>query len=118
MKNIKSYLDELEKLNDKYGLYIEGCGCCGSPYLVDKTNNRIYFDNINFTKDGYEFNKCEILEGISVGIEDDLDNKRKEILEKQQQIEIENQKRKKEKNNEIARIIRHNLAINKNYLEK
>lgn len=33
MNNQLEFVKELEKLTKKYGVAIEGCGCCGSPYL-------------------------------------------------------------------------------------
>jgi len=32
--NIKDFLAELTVLSNKYGIKIEGCGCCGSPALT------------------------------------------------------------------------------------
>ena len=29
------FLKELTELTKKYGIYINGCGCCGSPYLTE-----------------------------------------------------------------------------------
>lgn len=31
------FLEELTALSKKYGFYIGGCGCCGSPSLFDET---------------------------------------------------------------------------------
>jgi hypothetical protein len=36
MDNKLLFLKELSQLTNKYGIYINGCGCCGSPYLTDK----------------------------------------------------------------------------------
>lgn len=38
-KEIQDFLKELTELTKKHGIYIGGCGCCGSPYLgpTDKT---------------------------------------------------------------------------------
>lgn len=33
--NIKDFLTELTFLSNKYGVKIEGCGCCGSPFLAE-----------------------------------------------------------------------------------
>lgn len=39
---INHFLKELAYLSKKYNLYIEGCGCCESPYIRDiKTHDRI-----------------------------------------------------------------------------
>lgn len=32
-ENKKNFLIELEQISRKYGLYVDGCGCCGSPSL-------------------------------------------------------------------------------------
>lgn len=32
---LNRFLEELSVLTKKYGIKISGCGCCGSPYLVD-----------------------------------------------------------------------------------
>ena len=33
MSDIESFFIDLAKLTEKYGYEIDGCGCCGSPYL-------------------------------------------------------------------------------------
>jgi len=33
-RTIQKFLEEYEQICKKYGIYIEGCGCCDSPYLV------------------------------------------------------------------------------------
>lgn len=35
----KEFLKDLTDLSHKYKIYIEGCGCCGSPYLTDFIND-------------------------------------------------------------------------------
>lgn len=40
----EAFLRELTALSLKYGLWIWGCGCCGSPCLVDKTDDTVMFD--------------------------------------------------------------------------
>lgn len=32
---LKAFLKELTALTDKYDIFIDGCGCCGSPSLWD-----------------------------------------------------------------------------------
>lgn len=33
-EQIKLFLKELSDLSKKHHIYIGGCGCCGSPYLI------------------------------------------------------------------------------------
>ena len=33
-EQVKLFLKELSELSRKHHIYIDGCGCCGSPYLV------------------------------------------------------------------------------------
>ena len=37
MDNIYDFLIELSKLSTKHNIAIHGCGCCGSPFLGDKS---------------------------------------------------------------------------------
>ena len=46
-EEIKKFLEEYEKLCKKYEMGLVGCGCCGSPILVDKDNFTI-LDNVNY----------------------------------------------------------------------
>lgn len=43
------FLAELSELSKKHGLYIEGCGCCDSPFMVDESreefSKRLEWDN-------------------------------------------------------------------------
>lgn len=50
----KEFLEEYEKLCQKYKRGLAGCGCCGSPQLVDEKGFAIY-DNVN-----YEYNQINI----------------------------------------------------------
>ena len=47
--NINQFLIDLAVLSQKYGIKIEGCGCCGSPALVqikpEETKNFHYIVN-------------------------------------------------------------------------
>lgn len=46
-KKLNKFLKELSELSQKYGIYISGCGCCGSPFLEELDENEVakYFDN-------------------------------------------------------------------------
>ena len=35
MDRLEKFLEELAELSNKYKFKIAGCGCCGSPYLID-----------------------------------------------------------------------------------
>lgn len=50
---LRAFLQELTALSDKYEIYIEGCGCCGSPWLNDLQAGKSY-DNLAYGKDRYE----------------------------------------------------------------
>lgn len=52
-ERLRAFLQELTALSDKYEMYIEGCGCCGSPWINDIQNCKSY-DNLTFRKDSYE----------------------------------------------------------------
>lgn len=39
---IRMFLQELTALSDKYDIYIDGCGCCGSPWIKDKRTGKEY----------------------------------------------------------------------------
>jgi hypothetical protein len=32
---LEAFLHELAELSKKYEIYIDGCGCCGSPFLIE-----------------------------------------------------------------------------------
>lgn len=34
MSEKEAFLKELSKISKKYQIYIEGCGCCNSPFLT------------------------------------------------------------------------------------
>ena len=54
-EEVKKFLEEYEKLCKKYEMGLVGCGCCGSPMLVDKNGITIILDNVN-----YEDNRINI----------------------------------------------------------
>lgn len=39
MDDLKGFLRDLSRLSRRYGMYIGGCGCCGSPYLARKNGD-------------------------------------------------------------------------------
>ena len=49
-ERLRAFLQELTALSDKYEIYIEGCGCCGSPWLNDIKAGKNY-DNLTYGKD-------------------------------------------------------------------
>lgn len=38
-KDVQGFLEKLSELTMIYGIAIGGCGCCGSPYLMDRDGN-------------------------------------------------------------------------------
>ena len=46
--NLEEFLKELTELTKKYGLYIDGCSCCGSPNIFNMEDEKIgrdlYYD--------------------------------------------------------------------------
>lgn len=52
-ERIKSFLQELTALSDKYEIYIEGCEGCGYPWLTDVHADKHYY-NLSYGDDRYE----------------------------------------------------------------
>lgn len=52
MKKVKEFLKELTELSEKYDIYIQGCGCCGSPWIFDERAHKEY-DNLAYIDNGY-----------------------------------------------------------------
>lgn len=46
----KSFMAELTALSLKYGVIIDGCGCCGSPYCRDSREKGKYVYGTSGTK--------------------------------------------------------------------
>ena len=56
MDRLSNFLKELAELTIKYDLEITGCGCCGSPYLVDNKEEYDVEDlEFVYNKKGLEF---------------------------------------------------------------
>ena len=49
-KKCKEFLAELAELTKKYGIRINGCGCCGSPWLEDD-NYMQYGETLDWDKE-------------------------------------------------------------------
>lgn len=56
-ENISNFLVELSVLSKKHGIYISGCGCCGSPFLTDDDNydgeGEILAENLRIKEGNY-----------------------------------------------------------------
>lgn len=50
LDELKAFLEEYETLCQKYRFSIEGCGCCGSPYVFREDDGHFNYliDEINF----------------------------------------------------------------------
>ena len=61
MQNMQNFLDDLAEITKKYGIKICGCGCCGSPWLRDMTQNRDIADQLTYDEqlERYEVIKDE-----------------------------------------------------------
>ncbi len=58
-ERIASFLNELTKLSRFYGVDIDGCGCCGSPYLSDVSDKDLtnYKYTVTNGEDHLKFSK-------------------------------------------------------------
>ncbi|NPA34279.1 MAG: hypothetical protein GXO48_05050 [Chlorobi bacterium] len=50
------FMEELERISNKYGFGISGCGCCGSPFIVklDPSKKYVYNYVVGKFEDGIE----------------------------------------------------------------
>ena len=55
MNKEKEFLKEYEKLCQKYNMGLQGCGCCGSPFLneIDEINYNQTLNKIFIGGDGF-----------------------------------------------------------------
>lgn len=71
-KDIEGFLKDLSALSLKYNIIIGGCGCCGSPYLVDRNSqielNGKQCDDLAWTNDDhYEIDIYDTPEELKKG---------------------------------------------------
>jgi len=52
IRRYTKFIVELTTLSQKYEIYIQGCGCCGSPWLYDDKEQENIGDNLMYTEDG------------------------------------------------------------------
>ncbi len=52
-ERVTEFLKELTKLSIKHGLFIDGCGCCGSPYICDIETGEEVYDKFEFRNNEY-----------------------------------------------------------------
>jgi Fe-S oxidoreductase len=48
-KTLEEFLKKLSQLTQEYGISINGCGCCGSPYL--EVGEEIVAENLAWNKE-------------------------------------------------------------------
>jgi len=53
-KKVEEFLKEYQYLCNNYGLYIHACGCCSSPFIVEKEEKHEIEEHINHLKKEYE----------------------------------------------------------------
>lgn len=56
MKNLEEFLKELTELSKKHNILIEGCGCCGSPFLLEADEGAL----IEYSYEGKVHNEREL----------------------------------------------------------
>jgi len=62
VSKVTKFLKKYEKLCRRYGVYLHGCGCCGSPSLVDLKKGELLawdagFDNVCFQEEWWHKHK-------------------------------------------------------------
>jgi hypothetical protein len=54
VKRVETFLKELTELTKKHNIKVEGCGCCGSPMIIDTKSGDDLGDNLDFRANKYE----------------------------------------------------------------
>ena len=44
MTNLECFIKSVATIERQYGYIIDGCGCCGSPYIVDTKPDKVVMD--------------------------------------------------------------------------
>ena len=48
---LKAFLEDLTELCKKHDNYIGGCGCCGSPYIINDLDDCINIEDLYYDKE-------------------------------------------------------------------
>lgn len=51
MPDLKAFLRELAELSQKHGLYIGGCGDCGSPWITGEAGVETYLEHLTYARE-------------------------------------------------------------------
>ena len=93
-EEVKKFLEEYEKICQKYRMGLVGCGCCGSPALVDKAtitgkkqdqgtlvNNEVEVSQVWVVKNGIGLTKSFDSKDKALELVNELNNKYLEMAE-------------------------------------
>jgi len=64
LDKIKEFLVEYDKLCQKYHMGLDGCGCCGSPYLIYDEN---YYKNNEYDESIANINYNNVVNKVFIG---------------------------------------------------
>lgn len=53
-ERLQMFLKELAELTDKYGFTINGCGCCGSPW-IENVDGKTVLEGLYYDPDKKEY---------------------------------------------------------------
>lgn len=51
----EQFMNELSLLTQKYGIAIDGCGCCGSPYVYDMATKETLVEAIYYDEEKQQY---------------------------------------------------------------